>query len=211
MSCTCRLVEIDEAAELRLEQAESAELFAVCPIPSPDSAWTYCEPVTDSSRYFVIRVEDPATKRHAFLGMGFEERSHATAFCAALSDYVSRASRMKEAAQASTLRSNVPSAGAEAALAGRVDHHSCQHGDGLPGAMRSLPALADFSLKEGEKIHVTLGSKSLGNRTGPGLRKEAPLGNMAVPMPGGPAAVASSAPLPPPEADQGSAGGWATF
>jgi len=173
------LVEIDEAAELRLEQAESAELFAVCPIPSPDSAWTYCEPVTDSSRYFVIRVEDPATKRHAFLGMGFEERSHATAFCAALSDYVSRASRMKEAAQASTLRSNVPS--------------------------------ADFSLKEGEKIHVTLGSKSLGNRTGPGLRKEAPLGNMAVPMPGGPAAVASSAPLPPPEADQGSAGGWATF
>lgn len=42
---------------MKLEDASSGELFAVCPIPYGKR--TACvEPVVDSSRYFVIRVEE---------------------------------------------------------------------------------------------------------------------------------------------------------
>ena len=61
----------------------SGDLFAMCPVPigQRDIA---VEPASDSSRNFVLRVVDPASKRHAFLGLGFQERHEAFDFNVAL-------------------------------------------------------------------------------------------------------------------------------
>ena len=68
-----RLVSKGEGCAIRLEERGSGKLYAECPIeahPSPA-----VESVTDSSRYFVIRVSDSG--RTAHLGVGFDDRSDA--------------------------------------------------------------------------------------------------------------------------------------
>lgn len=57
------------------------------------------EPVIDSSRYFVLRVEDEATRRHAFLGLGFRERDSASDFKLAVQEHQNQINRDKEAAR----------------------------------------------------------------------------------------------------------------
>ncbi len=61
----------------------SGELFAMCPVPLGQRA-VAVEPVADSSRYFVLRLVDATTKRHAFIGMGFTDRTEAFDFNVAL-------------------------------------------------------------------------------------------------------------------------------
>lgn len=58
------------------QDSNTGELFASVAYVSP---WTQVEPVLDSSRYFVLRVEGEGGKR-AYIGMGFAERGEAFDF-----------------------------------------------------------------------------------------------------------------------------------
>ncbi|XP_066231283.1 adaptin ear-binding coat-associated protein 2 isoform X2 [Saccopteryx leptura] len=71
-------------AYIKLEDRTSGELFAQAPVDQfPGTA---VESVTDSSRYFVIRIED-GNGRRAFIGIGFGDRGDAFDFNVALQDH----------------------------------------------------------------------------------------------------------------------------
>jgi hypothetical protein len=59
-------------------------LFAACPIDSYPS--TAVENVSDSARYFVLRIKDDSG-RTAFIGIGFVDRSDSFDFNVALQDH----------------------------------------------------------------------------------------------------------------------------
>jgi len=66
-----RCVTLGSKLEIRLEDKTSGELFAACPVQVyPGKS---VEPVTDSSRYFVICVQDKG--RSAYIGIGFADRA----------------------------------------------------------------------------------------------------------------------------------------
>jgi len=76
------------------------QLFASCPIKLSDDPTMpnskldfFVQGVTDSSRYFVLRVEDEASKRHAYLGIGFTERQSAFDMRATIEDELKRIQR----------------------------------------------------------------------------------------------------------------------
>lgn len=66
------------------ECLHAGELFANCPYSLDGKA---VEPVLDSSRYYVIRVEDASSGQRAFLGMGFPDRSDSFDFNVTLQDW----------------------------------------------------------------------------------------------------------------------------
>ncbi|XP_030633426.1 adaptin ear-binding coat-associated protein 2 [Chanos chanos] len=71
-------------AYIKLEDKTTGELFAQAPVDQyPGSV---VEAVTDSSRYFVIRIED-GNGRHAFIGLGFADRGDSFDFNVALQDH----------------------------------------------------------------------------------------------------------------------------
>ncbi|KAL4067791.1 hypothetical protein J3A83DRAFT_3744188 [Scleroderma citrinum] len=80
-----RIIEKGKNAALMFEDSQTGELFARAEYdPSRPSV----EAVLDSSRYFVVRVEDAGKK--AYIGMGFAERSDSFDFNVALQDYTKR-------------------------------------------------------------------------------------------------------------------------
>uniref|UniRef100_H2MVW8 NECAP endocytosis associated 2 n=1 Tax=Oryzias latipes TaxID=8090 RepID=H2MVW8_ORYLA len=71
-------------AFIKLEDRNTGELFAQAPVE--EYPGTIVEAVTDSSRYFVIRIED-GNGRHAFIGLGFADRGDSFDFNVALQDH----------------------------------------------------------------------------------------------------------------------------
>ncbi|MBW0566949.1 hypothetical protein O181_106664 [Austropuccinia psidii MF-1] len=117
---------------IQMEDPDSGELFANCPYSLDGKA---VEPVLDSSRYYVVRVEDASTGQRAFLGMGFPDRSDSFDFNVSLQDWAKR-QRVSENSTGSSSSPHIP-----------------------PGPKR------DFSLKEGQTISINIGGRSTGQAT----------------------------------------------
>lgn len=89
-----RLVNRKQECILKLEDKTSGELFAKCPIDKyPGLA---IEAVTDSSRYFVLRIQDEGG-RAAFIGLGFGDRSDSFDLNVALQDHFKYVKKEEEA------------------------------------------------------------------------------------------------------------------
>ncbi|GLT33063.1 hypothetical protein SLA2020_076820 [Shorea laevis] len=89
-----RVVSCKDRCEIRLEDPNTGELFAACFV-HPGQRDNSVEPALDSSRYFVLKIEDGHGK-HAFIGLGFNERNEAFDFNVALSDHEKYVKREQE-------------------------------------------------------------------------------------------------------------------
>jgi len=77
-----RIVAQGTKCAILLEHIDNTGLFATCPIKSAKTV----EQVVDSSRYYVLRIESSKGKA-AIIGIGFEQRSQAFDFKAAIQDF----------------------------------------------------------------------------------------------------------------------------
>jgi len=77
-----RVVSKGEALTILLEHTEQEGLFAMCPVSNPDIV----QMAADSSRYFVLKISDGKGK-HAYIGLGFNDRAEAFDFKVAVSDF----------------------------------------------------------------------------------------------------------------------------
>jgi len=82
----CRIVGKGKDLAVKMLDSSSGQLFAQCQIPNGEHD-KYVERVLDSSRYFVLKITNGA--RHAFIGLGFEDRNDAFDFNCALCDFKS--------------------------------------------------------------------------------------------------------------------------
>ena len=78
---TLKVVERNDLTVVLLVDKNTGGIFAVCPVK--DGAVDRC---VDSSRYFVLRVENAQTGRHMYIGMAFNERNDAFDFNTSLED-----------------------------------------------------------------------------------------------------------------------------
>lgn len=117
----------------------------------------WVEAVTDSSRYFVIRISDEKRKKEAHVGIGFRERNDALNFKMSLQDYEN--SMRKEAMISESVKTNTSNdslvAASESSDLDTADDNGCV-----------VESVSKLSLKDGEKIHINLkGSSTRSSRT----------------------------------------------
>ena len=177
-----RVVSKGTMLKVLLEDATSGELFATCPKKSQDDK--AIDPVVDSRRYFVLRIDD-GKGHHAFIGMGFRDRDDAYNFNATMQDHWKSIKRQEEA---EVIRKEM------------AEHYA------------NMP-MRDLSLKEGEKLSIKVNVPGKGGpkkTRAPGVALGAG-GLLAPPPPAGvpvakvpppqkpaaAAAAAAAAPAPP--------------
>ncbi|CAF0814519.1 unnamed protein product [Adineta ricciae] len=97
--CRLKVITKGEKCLIRLEDRNTGAHFATCPVESYPSIAV--ENVEDSTRYFVIRVQND-NGQQAFLGIGFNDRSDSFDFNVALQDhfkYLKQAKQIEQEAQ----------------------------------------------------------------------------------------------------------------
>ncbi|XP_063072436.1 adaptin ear-binding coat-associated protein 2 isoform X2 [Engraulis encrasicolus] len=100
-----KITAMGKKAFIKMEDKISGELFAQAPVDQyPGIA---VEAVTDSSRYFVVRIED-GNGRHAFIGLGFADRGDSFDFNVALQDHFKWVKQESELAKQEANQSTVP-------------------------------------------------------------------------------------------------------
>ena len=155
------------------------------------------EPVVDSSRYFVLRVEDERSGRRAFLAFGVADRADAFSFKSALQDHVRYLERQREADAR---------AAHEATLEARAAEGDAEAEKELNAARgRTL----NLGLKEGQTIKIDSsklrgkgrGARARAKAAPPGAASAQPAGGagggglgLLAPPPPPPSATASAAP-----------------
>ncbi|KAA8543381.1 hypothetical protein F0562_021124 [Nyssa sinensis] len=176
-----RVVSCKERCEIRLEDPNSGELFAACFVHQGQRE-NSVESVLDSSRYFVLKIEDGRGK-HAFIGLGFSERNEAFDFNVALSDHEKYVKR----------------------------EHEKESGEASDDSHIDIHPAVNHRLKEGETIRINVKNKpstgtgmlsAAGLSGGPsGTGKPKTLGLAPPPTMGG----KIRSPLPPPPNDPATA------
>lgn len=133
-ACYVRLFEPATSSDDASSSSSSSPstLFAQCPVAITRELGldAYVQDCVDSSRYFMVRVEDETTQRRAYVGVGFPERASAFNFKAALQDHVKYVLRQLE----------VESSGS-----------SSSGGEASPGRKSQA-----FSLLEGQTMRINL-------------------------------------------------------
>lgn len=200
-----------DRGHIRLEDVETGELFAACPLPRDAPASTAVEPVLDSSRYFVLRVEDEATRRHAFLGLGFRQRDDASDFKLAVQEHQQRADREKEAAAARARYERELAEKRSAREAAGIQGPARLHDFSLKGTIRvAVPGSGGKKKAEKEKEKAEKAEGATPARTAtlsaPPPTLAPPSTAVAAPALAAPAAVPAAVPAAPPPEE-----GWASF
>eukprot|EP00903_Cladosiphon_okamuranus_P014533 g13480.t1 len=163
-----KAVQVGNACCLRLfkpppegELGAVPELFAECPVRLDNgrTLQVYVESVIDSSRYFVLRCEDRASGRHAYVGIGFRERSSAFDLKAVLDDFVRFLDRQKRAEETFAVEE--------------------AHGEEDLGPVKPMK---DLSIAEGQKVHLDL---KLGSNAGSSRARRRPRSGVATKTAGG--------------------------
>ncbi|KAL3671599.1 hypothetical protein V7S43_003515 [Phytophthora oleae] len=103
-------VQLFEPVAEDAEETATPTLFAQCPLQiTRDLALdVYVHDCVDSSRYFMLRVEDEKSGRRAFVGIGFPDRTAAFNFKATLQDYAKYALRQLEVEQVEAAEETAP-------------------------------------------------------------------------------------------------------
>jgi len=80
----CQVMGQGQNMNIKMIDSGSGKLFANCMIPNGDHE-KFVERTCDSSRYFVLKISNG--DRHAFIGMGFDDRNDAFDFNVVLQDF----------------------------------------------------------------------------------------------------------------------------
>lgn len=109
----------------------------------------FVDGVIDSSRYYVLRLQDRTSTRSALMGIGFRERDTAFDFKNALNDYVRYVDRVATADKAKTVRDEIN----QQVSSGKTTE-STSKDPARDSVVASLSEHRDLSIPHGQKIKI---------------------------------------------------------